>query len=37
LLIVHAAGQTDAAIVSSPTSLMFVHDFVASQIQALAR
>ena len=33
LLIIHAAGQTDAAIVASPTSLMFVHDFVASQIQ----
>ncbi len=37
LLIIHAAGQTSAATVSSPTSLMFVHDFVASQIQALAR
>jgi hypothetical protein len=35
-LLIHAAGQTNAAIVSSPTSLMFIHDFVASQIQALA-
>ncbi len=36
LLLIHAAGQTNAAIVASSTSLMFVHDFVASQIQALA-
>ena len=35
-LLIHAAGQTNATTVSSPTSLMFVHDFVASQIQALA-
>jgi hypothetical protein len=32
-LLIHAAGQTNAAIVASPTSLMFVHDFVAAQIQ----
>jgi hypothetical protein len=37
LLLIHAAGQTNAAIVASPTSLMFVHDFVAAQIQAAAR
>jgi hypothetical protein len=37
LLLIHAAGQTDAAVVASSTSLMFVHDFVAAQIQALAR
>ena len=36
LLLIHAAGQTNAAIVASPTSLMFVHDFVAAQIQAVA-
>jgi hypothetical protein len=36
LLLIHAAGQTNAVTVASPTSLMFVHDFVASQIQALA-
>ena len=36
LLLIHAAGQTNAATVASPTSLMFVHDFVAAQIQALA-
>jgi hypothetical protein len=37
LLLIHAAGQTSAAVVASPTSLMFVHDFVAAQIQAVAR
>ncbi len=37
LLLIHAAGQTNPAIVASSTSLMFVHDFVAAQIQALAR
>jgi len=37
VLIIHAAGQQDARTVSAPTSLMFVHDFVAAQIQALAR
>lgn len=37
LLLIHAAGQSNAAIVAAPTSLMFVHDFVATQIQALAR
>ena len=36
-LLIHAAGQTNAAVVTSSTSLMFVHDFVASQIQALVR
>ena len=36
LLIIHAAGQNNAVTVASPTSLMFVHDFVAAQIQALA-
>lgn len=36
LLLIHAAGQTNAAIVASPTSLMFVHNFVAAQIQAVA-
>jgi hypothetical protein len=36
-LLIHAAGQTTATTVASPTSLMFVHDFVASQIEALAR
>jgi hypothetical protein len=36
LLLIHAAGQTKPAIVTSPTSLMFVHDFVAAQIQAVA-
>ena len=36
LLLIHGAGQNSAATVASPTSLMFVHDFVAAQIQALA-
>jgi hypothetical protein len=36
LLLIHAAGQANAATVASPTSLMFVHDFVAAQIQAVA-
>ena len=37
LLLIHAAGQTNAAVVASSTSLMFAHDFVAAQIQELAR
>ncbi len=36
LLLIHLAGQQDAKTVSAPTSLMFVHDFVAAQIQSLA-
>jgi hypothetical protein len=36
LLLIHGAGQNNAATVASPTSLMFVHDFVAAQIQAVA-
>jgi Sulfatase len=36
LLLIHAARQNNAATVASPTSLMFVHDFVAAQIQTLA-
>jgi hypothetical protein len=37
MLIIHSAGQANASTVASSTSLMFVHDFVATQIQALAR
>ncbi len=37
LLLIHAAGQQKPEIVTAPTSLMFVHDFVAGQIQALAQ
>jgi hypothetical protein len=37
LLLIHAAGQSNPNTVASPTSLMFVHDFVVSQIQALGR
>jgi hypothetical protein len=36
-LLIHAAGQQNTQTVTAPTSLMIVHDFVASQIQALAR
>jgi Sulfatase len=36
LLLIHGAGQNNAATVASPTRLMFVHDFVAAQIQAVA-
>ena len=36
-LLIHAAGQQNAQTVTGPTSLMFVHDFVANQIQTLAR
>jgi hypothetical protein len=37
LLLIHAPGQQKAQTVSTPTSLMFVHDFVAGQIPRLAR
>ena len=37
VLLIHAAGQENAQLVAASTSLMFVHDFVASQIRALAR
>jgi hypothetical protein len=36
LLLIHTAGQQNAETVTAPTSLMFVHDFVATQIRALA-
>jgi hypothetical protein len=36
LVLIHLAGQQDAKTVAAPTSLMFVHDFVAEQIQAPA-
>jgi hypothetical protein len=35
--LIHAAGEQNAQTVTAPTSLMILHDFVASQIQALAR
>ncbi len=37
VLLIHAAGQRDAETVTSPTSLMFVHDYVAAQIQAFGK
>jgi hypothetical protein len=36
-LLIHAAGQHDAETVKAPTSLMFVHDFVAAKIRAFSR
>jgi hypothetical protein len=36
-LLIHAAGQQDAETVTTPTSLMFVHDFIAAQMHALAQ
>lgn len=35
LLIIHTAGQQNAETVAAPTSVMYVHSFVAEQIQAL--
>jgi hypothetical protein len=35
VLLIHAAGHESAATVTAPTSLMFVHDFVAAQIRDL--
>ncbi|MFZ0744617.1 MAG: sulfatase-like hydrolase/transferase [Terracidiphilus sp.] len=37
LLMIHSAGQQDEQTVTKPTSEMYVHDFIAAQIQALAR
>ena len=36
VLLIHAAGQNNAETMRAPTSLMFVHDFVAAQIRKLA-
>jgi Sulfatase len=37
VLMVHAAGQQSAKTVTTPTSVMYVHDFVAAEIRAIAR
>jgi hypothetical protein len=37
LLLIHASGQQSANTVTAPTSLMFVHDSVAAQIQKIAQ
>jgi hypothetical protein len=37
VLLIHTAGQQSAESLTSPTSLMLVHDFVAAQIRAMAR
>lgn len=34
LLLIHLAGQQDAKTAAAPANLMFVHDFIAAQIQA---
>jgi arylsulfatase A-like enzyme len=36
-LLIHAAGQNKPQTVSAPTSVMYVHDFVAAQIKALGK
>jgi hypothetical protein len=37
LVMIHAPGQQNAATVSAPTSLMFVHDAVAAEIKAISQ
>ncbi|MGO8758270.1 MAG: sulfatase-like hydrolase/transferase [Terracidiphilus sp.] len=37
VLLIHAAGQKTAETVTTPTSLMFVHDYIAAHIQSLAK
>jgi hypothetical protein len=37
VLLIHASGQQSSNTVTAPTSLMFVHDFVAAQIQKMAQ
>ncbi len=37
VLLIHAPGQQGAITMTAPTSLMFVHDFVAAQVQKMAR
>jgi len=37
VLLIHTPGQNTPATVTVPTSVMFVHDFVAAQIKALAK
>lgn len=37
VLLIHTAGQQGPESLTSPTSLMLVHDFVAAQIRAMAR
>lgn len=37
LLLIHSTGQTNPGTVAAPTSLMMVHDYAVSQIDAVAR
>jgi hypothetical protein len=36
VLMIHASGQQAPVTVSAPTSVMYVHDFVAGEIGAIA-
>jgi arylsulfatase A-like enzyme len=37
VLLIHTPGQNSPATVSAPTSVMYIHDFVAGQIKAMAK
>jgi hypothetical protein len=37
VLMIHAPGQQNPQTITTPTSVMFVHDFVADRIRALAK
>jgi arylsulfatase A-like enzyme len=37
VLLIHTPGQQSEQTVTTPTSVMFIHDFVANEIQAIAR
>jgi hypothetical protein len=37
VLLIHTAGEQSAKTMTAPTSLMYVHNFVAAQIQSMSR
>jgi hypothetical protein len=37
LLLIHLPGQQSAQTVTSPTSVMYIHDTVAAEIQAISK
>jgi hypothetical protein len=37
MLLIHAPGQKSAETVSAETSILFLHDRVASEIEAMAK
>jgi hypothetical protein len=37
VLMIHAPGQQTPKTVTAPTSVMFIHDYVAEEIRTLAR